>query len=626
MKEGQKHYNMKVSDKQQVNIRKGFSPFLDENESKKVLSSAFKKLTGTNYTTEEELITIGYVKPIEIPLFVVRFMEEWVSYIDNKLAQFDNYTNEYSDWYSIRGFTYDEFRFVMETAISEEKIKRKREYDYLYLDDSIAVEEFKIKYSDPEISIRYQFLKALEDTLSVEVPFLHDFLCQSEIALKHPIKNFYRHCYLLAQSSSGKTEYIKHLIFQIIGLSYQKRNKSIVLIEPHKDLSIDILRMICHKEGEMDRLIYLDPNFASTCEEIFGRQVLRNKVVFSINPFDIDVSNLNEVEFMTQHISAAFFDLIDSEESHQMQSVIEACVQALILRPNSSILDLKRFMNDSENSDLVTFSTSNLSGEKLELMKNRFLSDPKLKATKSSLYYRLQSLLGKDQLVQSLTGTATVNVREAINSGKILICNFNQSSYGPDGARLMGKLMNSLISGYAVLRQKLKREDRVPTFFFMDEFQNYIHPGTTEQLFAEARKYTTYMVVANQQVGQEMSSEIKKIISGNTAIKYMGENEPSSIAWMTSQMKGLRDDANYELPEYSFYMYDKFKKDLGSFILRSPSYLVDTNSRYYMNDRELIKLIYYLARQSGIYRDSQEPAKTIETPNQPIVFDHNFSE
>jgi|GEM_PF-2721099 len=600
--------------------------FINTKSLKNIFHNGFSKICKTDMFDRQECISLAFVMPIEMPLPICKFMNEWVDAVERKLEREEKHSQVYADWLSIRCFTYDEFRWVMETSFDEAKFDRIPVYSFLYLDDPIAIEEFKIKYGNSEENIRTRYLKALADITSIEFPELHSFLCKNKITLKYPIQTLEKHTYCLAQSSSGKSEFSKHIIHELVKHSSRK---TVVLLEPHMDLSIEVLQLRALWKKGLQNVVYLDPDINSTIEKLTN-DYLNESYSFSLNPFDLDVDKSDSVNFLVEHISNAFFDIINSEETFQMKVIIEACVETLLRRPDSDILDLKRFMDDNQNHDLVSFAKANLVGERLELMINRFNSDSRIQQTKSSIYYRLQNILGKHKLVECLTGSRTVDLQKFMNDGLTIICNFSKSKLGPDGAPMLGKLFMGLLSGYATLRQNLKKTDRMKTYVFIDEFQNYVNTGSTEEMFAEQRKYKTYFYVSNQQMGQSMNSEVKRIVAGNTALKLMGENESESIEWFSKQFKKLPEEATFKLPKYSFWFYDKFNKNLGSFILRCPSYLVERNDTYFLKNEELKKAFHFLINGSGLYRKSASVVKNAPgsfelIDGQKSVLKHNFT-
>ena len=60
-------------------------------------------------------------------------------------------------------------------------------------------------------------------------------------------------------------------------------------------------------------------------------------------------------------------------------------------------------------------------------------------------------------------------------------------------------------------RADIPEEKRVPSNFYFDEFHNYLSDSLME-VFAEGRKYRSYLTVATQVIGVGMSTDMKKSI------------------------------------------------------------------------------------------------------------------
>ncbi len=256
-------------------------------------------------------------------------------------------------------------------------------------------------------------------------------------------------------------------------------------------------------------------------------------------------------------------------------------------------------MDDEQNHDLVALGKENPNSEYRTFFQSKFL-DNRLGSTKSSIYFKLQSIIGNPQFRNMMVGKSTINLEKEINSGKVLIFNLSKGRMGKEGGQAYGKLLIALIQGIIRRRQDLQPSKRKQTFLFVDEFQNYITP-TLEEVMAESRKYALHLILANQVVGQNMNPETKRIILGNTAIKIAGKNEPDSVEVMCKQMGKLKPSDFEKLPEYSFYLYDSSNAEKGTLVLRSPSFLVDTDGQFYMSQNELAKLFKYFAEESGYY-------------------------
>lgn len=590
---------------------------MKKDKNIKKLEDIYYKLTGQIEKGVDESALGGFAYPIENPLFVINFMNKWVDWKDSILDRLDEGTQEYADEFCKRGFTYTEYLLVAEGNVKEENYKRYRVFQYLYLYDQADRSFFKSENQDEDKSKSERYIIALSKWIRLEIPILNRFFFTLKMPLYFPLRDYKKHAYILSQSGSGKSELIKLLFFDLQNKSSAQRSKSLVLLEPHGDLAQEALAFRMNKKYR-NRVVYLDPFIRDTAISLLGEDILGADYTFVINPFDLKNRSEREIGYMTDKLATAFFEIIDSEETFQMEAIIEACIETLLRRKGSDIADLKRFMSDSENDDLVELGKQIPNIERSSFMRQRFKDDGRIKSTKGSVYYRLQKLLGNNEFRKLLVGESTVDLGKELDSGKVIICNFSKGRLG-SAANAFGKLMVALTLGYVTKRQDIPKKLRKETFLFIDEFQNYVTPSI-EDIMAETRKYALHVTLAHQVMGQKMSKEMKRVISGNTAFKIAGENEPESLAWMAKQMKGMDATKFEDLPEYSFFVNNKFNKKSGTYMFRVPDFLVDTKPPFYLSKAELKDLILYLVHESGYYK-RVEPLQSL--PNSPTEGNSN---
>lgn len=550
-------------------------------------------------------VNYGFAYAMDSPPFIIWLMEKWVGWIDLKLDRIEEGTIEFADLFGLRGFTFDEFKLVVSARVGEEQFKRHRVFDYLYLTDVEERDYFTVSNLDDERELSANYLTAISEAIKLEIPALMFFFTR-KIPLYFPLKSLKRGAYLVAQSGSGKSELIKLLFYDLQRRSQQYRNRTLISIEPHGDLSIELLSFALNTPDYRNRLVYLDPYLRSTAKEIFGYDLLGADYTFVINPFEVNTKNDREINYMTQELSSAFFEVLKNDATTQMNALIEACVETLLRKKGSDISDLKRFMDDDENEDLVQL-LENLPNEERRKMASKIRNDNKLSQTKSGIFYRLQSLIGDSEFRKVITGASTVNLEQEMNKGKVILFNLSKAKMGQKASPVFGKLILALIQGYAVKRQELEKDKRKETFCFVDEFQNYVTP-TIHNILAEARKYALHVFLSHQVIGQNMDTEMKRIIVGNTALKIAGDNGMDSLKFMSENMGKLTPKDFENLPAYSFFIHNKENKKNGVQTLRVPDFLVSQTPPFYLPKDQLKELFLWLANKSGYYKKVESKA------------------
>lgn len=569
----------------------------------KRLKKEFYDYTGLPPARTPKIVNMGYLYPIDHPKFVVHFMDKWVKGKDRILDNMREGTHEYADAFGKRGFTFQEYKFVLSGRVKEDYFNHYRVFDYLYLTNHSDRDYFTAinAKEDEKDKVVSGYMTAIGDAIKDEIPILKNFFFETKIPLYFRRDDLKKHVYFLAASGSGKTEMMKLIFYDLQRRSQKDRSSSLVLIEPHSDFSTEVLRFALNSGADRKRIIYLDPFIRETAIRLLGEDILGADYTFVINPFDTYCKNNQEINYLTQQISNAFFEIVKSQETFQMDSIIKSCVEVLIRKEGTSIVDLKRFMDNNKNDDLIAFGSTIPNEERREMIINlKGNKDFKIAPTKSGLYFRLQSLLGDTEFRRLVVGKSTVHLEKELDSGKVIICNI-PSTLGEDSAPAFGKLLLALIKGFVMRRINIPKKLRKSTFCFVDEFQNFTTPSI-EKIMAETRKYGLHMLLSHQQMGQDMDNKMRRVITGNTTIKVAGDNEPDSIDFMCKQMGNLRPKDFETLPKFSLFTYNKEHKRAGVSGVRVPDFLVQMRPPFYMGKRELKKLLLYMVHESGYYK------------------------
>jgi len=549
----------------------------------------------TDLTEYDDSIHIGFVYAADIKNSVISIMEWWVSFVDTCIDHTPNDTLEYAQLFEWRGITFDEFNFILSSSIEEEEFKHLRSFDYLMIIDVLHRKQILAsKEADMET-----YLKLVSNS---KIP-IRDFLFKKKVPVYFPISALRKNLYLPGQAGCGKSELLKLLFYDLQRKSSKKNPKngrfkySLVLMEPHGDLAKEILGF-CLNNKVRERIIYIDPYIHQTAG-------VKEKYTPVINPFEIQSKDEDSIEVFSQELAEAFAEILQSTDSRsssltiQMDALLKPCIATLlrITERVPTIKDLQRFMNDDENDDLVALGLKSPKETDRNFFKTGFFRQ-NIRQTKSGIYFRIQSLINSRTLDNLLNSKSTINLEKALNSGKILILNLAKSNMGKQASPIFGKLILALIQGIALRRNRIPKEFRIPTFLFIDEFQNFV-TASAEDVLAESRKYAISMLLAHQVIGQKMNTEMRNIILGNTTIKIVDKNGHATLDAMSKEIDiGL--DKLKKIPKYSFYIHNK-DSQRPAYQINSPDFLVGENSRFYMSDKEKRKLLKYFMEESGYY-------------------------
>ncbi len=204
-------------------------------------------------------------------------------------------------------------------------------------------------------------MATIKKSIESEISDLYEFFFATKMHLYFPYSSYEKHVHLVAKTGSGKSELIKLMLYDLIRKSAEKRNKSIVLIAPDYDLPTEVLRFSLNQGVNKKRVVFLDPSIKDTANRLLGENFIKDKYIFSINPFDLSNPTEERINIYKQYLTSAFFEIIKDkvELSGNMEPIVKSCISTLLRLKNTSIADFKDFLDDEKNERLVNESIAN---------------------------------------------------------------------------------------------------------------------------------------------------------------------------------------------------------------------------------------------------------------------------
>jgi len=300
-----------------------------------------------------------------------------------------------------------------------------------------------------------------------------------------------RHCHIIGATGTGKSTLISNLFLEDI-----KKGNGCVIFDPHGDTIDEIIPHI--PEGRLNDVILIDP---SDNEYSFGFNLLSaNTEVEKI------VLSSDLVEAFRRH-STSWGD--------QMTSVLSNAINTFLNSNKGGTLnDLKRFL--IENSFRTDFLRSVNDRSIHYYWNNDFILLKKFSI--SPLLTRIDTFLRPKTIRNILSQKQGLDFNEAINGRKILLVKLSQGLIGEENSYLLGTLILSKIYQVAQARQLLTKEERLPFYIYLDEFQNFITPSINS-ILSGARKYGIGLVLAHQELNQIKDSEVGNSVLSNANVR-----------------------------------------------------------------------------------------------------------
>jgi hypothetical protein len=305
-----------------------------------------------------------------------------------------------------------------------------------------------------------------------------------------------RHMYIIGQTGVGKTVLMKNMM-----ISDMLAGNGICFIDPHGEGVESILPYI-PKERAEDVVIF----DASDVERPMG-----------LNLFEAET--IEQKDLVIQDALAMLYRIYDPQHQGIMGPRFEHWFR------NSALT----LMSDPAGGVFIdvprTFTDNRFTADKL-----KYVTDPVVRdfwineiatmseASKSEVLGWFVSKFGAymtNTTMRNILGQpkSSLNIREIMDSKKILLVNLSKGLIGEINMQLLGMIFISKIQMAAMSRADVPEEQRVPFTLYIDEFQNFVTDNISA-ILSEARKYKLSLVMGNQYI-QQIREDIRDAVFGN---------------------------------------------------------------------------------------------------------------
>ncbi len=374
-----------------------------------------------------------------------------------------------------------------------------------------------------------------------------------------------RHMYIIGKTGMGKTNLLETMAIQDI-----RSGRGVAYIDPHGDTAEKLLRAI--PSNRINDVIYFNPS--------------DQDYPIAFNPME---NTGPEMRHLTASgLIGVFKKIWHDSWGPRLEDTLRNTLLALLETPNATLLGVQRMLRDEAYRKEISAK----------------LEDPVVRAFWQKTFdkwndrYReeaiapVQNKVGQflsSHLIRNIFGQnkSSFNVREVMDSQKILIMNLSKGRIGEDNSALLGAMMITKIQLATMGRVDLPEEERKDFYVYVDEFQN-LATESFANILSEARKYRLNLILANQYI-EQIEDKVKNAIFGNcgTIVSFRVGAEDSER--LVRELGTFTEDDFCNLPRYHIYlrlMIDGIAGDAFSATTMPPEDLSDTE----MNAEKIIKV------------------------------------
>ncbi|MDO8649967.1 MAG: type IV secretion system DNA-binding domain-containing protein, partial [Candidatus Berkelbacteria bacterium] len=300
------------------------------------------------------------------------------------------------------------------------------------------------------------------------------------------------HMYIIGKTGTGKSTLMENMIIDDI-----TEGRGLAVVDPHGSLIEHVLEFI--PEHRLRDVVYFNP---ADHEFPVGFNLLEN----------VDPEQKNLVASGVVGIMEKIFGEVSW--GPRLEYILRNVILALLEYPNSTFMGIMRILTDNAYRRMV------LNEVKDPVIRDFFINEyekyePKFR---TEAIAPIQNKVGQflsASTIRNIVGQpkSTVDIRQVMDEGKILLCDLSIGKIGEDNSALLGSMLITKIQLAAMGRVNIAEDQRRDFYLYVDEFQNFATESFAT-ILSEARKYRLNLAMANQYTAQ-MPESVSNAVFGN---------------------------------------------------------------------------------------------------------------
>ncbi len=343
-----------------------------------------------------------------------------------------------------------------------------------------------------------------------------------------------RHMYLIGKSGTGKSTLLETMISQDIA-----NGAGVGVLDPHGETIDRVLDRI--PDHRIKDVVYFDPSDTS---KPLGLNLL-------------EMSDPSEKNLMASGLVSAIKQHFDYSWGPRLEYLLNYAILTLLEVPGTTMLGITRLMDDPNYQKYILHQIKDplvirfWEREFKEMKGNQKLVTEAIAPIQNKVNRFLASTTIRNILGQK---KSTLDLWDAMNSGKIILMNLSKGKIGADNANLLGALLVSRLQFFALQRARIPYEKRRPFYLYVDEFQNFA-TGSFEEILSESRKYKLGLYLTHQFTAQLPEPLLKAVFGnvGTIATFSLGAPDAKALASEFAPYFDSEDIISLE----RFYVYIK---------------------------------------------------------------------
>jgi hypothetical protein len=416
-----------------------------------------------------------------------------------------------------------------------------------------------------------------------------------------------RHMYLIGASGTGKSTLLLNLIRQDL-----ESGGGLAVLDPHGDLIDRVLGLI--PEGRLEDVILIDP---ADAEFPIGFNILSAG------------SELEQTLLASDLVGT--FRRLSMSWGDQMTSVLGNAILAFLENERvGTLVDLRRFLVEPafRKEILATVRDPEVAyfwEREFTLLRGK---------PQAPILTRLDTFLRPKPIRYMVAqSNSRLDLRRAMDEGKIILCRLSHGAIGEENAYLLGTLLVSKLHQVAMSRQDLAEEQRRPFYLYIDEFHHFVTESMAS-ILSGARKYRLGLVLAHQDLRQlqSRSADVMASVIANPCTRVCFRVGDEDARLLAKGFSGFNADdlqnldvgeaiCRVERAEFDFNLRTPPLPTIDPAIARSRKdrVIAQTRDRYGTPRSEIEALLWPKATETDQSNEHALAGGGVETPKRPSI-------
>src|SRR3989338_8889518 len=328
----------------------------------------------------------------------------------------------------------------------------------------------------------------------------------------------------------GKSTLLENMVYSDV-----MSGKGVGVIDPHGDLADAVLSFI--PSSRINDVMLIDP---SDREYAVAFNMLEN-----IDPA------LNSI--VCSGLVGIFKKIYADSWGPRLEHILRNTILALLEYPGTTMLGITRILQDDDFRKKVVKKIEDPVVKSFWLDEFAKMQDKFRIEAISPIQNKVGQFLSSPT-IRNIVGQpkSTIDLRFAMDKGKIVIINLSKGKIGEDNSALLGAMFITKFQLDAMSRANVPEKDRKDFYLYVYEFQNFA-TDSFATILSEARKYKLNLTMANQYIAQ-MPEEVRDAVFGNVGSVLALQLGFDDAEYFSNQFsEDVLPNGIVSLPKYTAY-------------------------------------------------------------------------